>query len=85
MHRAIDEILDFVTSSPTLNEISNFNYSDDTIERVNYLTARETEASLTSEEIDELREFQHAAHVMEQLKIRAKRRLGTAAKLDDAW
>jgi|GEM_PF-1065779 len=86
MHRAIDEILDFVTSSPTLNQIVSFVYSDETLERVTYLTEREADDNLTPEEANELREFQRAAHVMEQLKIRAQRRLGTAAtKLDDAW
>jgi len=85
MHRAIDEILDFVTSSPTLNEIVSFAYSDETLERVTYLTERDSDGTISPEEADELREFQRAAHVMEQLKVRAQRRMGTAAKLDDAW
>lgn len=83
MQRAIDEILDFVTSSPSLNEIINFAYSDETLERVTYLSEQETDDALTTEEQDELREFKRAAHVMEQLKIRAQRRLKTP--LDDAW
>lgn len=83
MQRAIDEILDFVTSSPTLDEIVNFTYSDETLERVTYLSEQESNDALTIEEQDELREFKRAAYVMEQLKIRAQRRLGTP--LDDAW
>lgn len=85
MHRAIDEILDFVTSSPTLNEIVSFAYSDETLERVTYLNERDSDGTISPEEADELREFQRAAHVMEQLKVRAQRRMGTATKLDDAW
>ncbi len=83
MPHAIDEILDFVTSSPTLNEIVSFTYSDETLERVSYLSEQETIGSLSQEETEELREFKRAAHVMEQLKIRAQRRLGTP--VDDAW
>lgn len=83
MQRAIDEILDFVTSAPTLNEIVSFTYSNETLERVTYLSRQETDDSLTAEEQQELREFKRAAHVMEQLKVRAQRRLKTP--LDDAW
>lgn len=85
MQRAIDEILDFVTSSPSLDAIVSFTYSNETLERVTYLTEGEAEDNLTSEEQNELREFQRAAHVMEQLKIRARRRIRTATSLDDAW
>jgi len=83
MQHAIDEILDFVTSSPSLEAIVSFTYSDETLERVSYLSEQETQNALTSEEVDELREFKRAAYVMEQLKIRAQRRLGKP--LDDAW
>ncbi len=80
MNRAIDEILDFVTTAPTLEQIVEFAYSNETVERVTYLNERQNEGELTREEQDELREFDRAAHVMEQLKIRARRRLGTDAK-----
>lgn len=83
MPHAIDEILDFVTSSPSLEQIVSFTYSDETLERVSYLSQKDTENALTSQEADELREFKRAAHVMEQLKIRAQRRL--VKPLDDAW
>lgn len=83
MQHAIDEILDFVTSAPTLEAIVSFSYSDETLERVSYLSEQEVADALTKDESEELREFKRAAHVMEQLKIRAQRRLGT--KLDGAW
>lgn len=76
MHKAIDEILDFVTSHPSLEQIVGFAYSDDTLERVTYLHDQQKADQLTSDEADELREFERAAHVMEQLKVRARRRLG---------
>lgn len=83
MLRAIDEILDFVTSAPTLDEIVSFSYSDDTFSRVTYLNEREQNDTLTPDEQAELREFKRAAYVMEQLKLRAQRRIGK--QLDDAW
>lgn len=83
MQRAIDEILDFVTSSPSLEAIVNFKYSDETLERVNHLSEKSNDDALSQEELLELSEFKQAAHIMEQLKIRAQRRLGTP--LDDAW
>jgi hypothetical protein len=83
MQHAIDEILDFVTSAPALEEIVSFSYSNETLERVSYLSEQDAANALTREEADELREFKRAAHVMEQLKIRAQRRIGTP--LDDAW
>ena len=83
MQRAIDEILDFVTSSPSLEQIVSFAYSDETLERVSYLSEKDASNSLSSDEQEELREFRQGAHVMEQLKVRAQRRLGT--KIDDAW
>jgi len=78
MQRAIDEILDFVTSAPTLDQIVDFSYSDETLDRIEYLNQQEEGDALTNDEQDELREFKRAAFVMEQLKIRAQRRLGTA-------
>lgn len=85
MNRAIDEILDFVTSSPTLYEIKVFTYSNETLSRVTYLNEREADNSITVEEAQELREFQHAAHVMEQLKIRAERRIKETPPLGEMW
>ena len=74
---AYDEILDFVTSAPTLDQIIAYQHSGATLERVNYLRDAEEEDSLTEEEREELLEFLRASEFMEQLKIRAKRRLGT--------
>jgi hypothetical protein len=75
MQAAYDEILDFVTSAPTLAQILAFTHSEITLQRVDYLIRAEKASTLTPEERDELREFQKADHFMEQLKIRATRRL----------
>lgn len=72
---AYDEILDFVTSAPTLQQIIDFAHSDATLERVEYLTEAETNDSLSDEERAELREFRRASEFMDELKIRARRRI----------
>ena len=73
---AYDEILDFITSAPSLEQIVNFEHSPKTVERVNYLLQCVEDDTLTDIERDELKEFSRANELMEQLKIRAKRRLG---------
>lgn len=75
MHAAYEELLDFVTSAPTLRQIVAFTHSAETLERVGTLTAAEADGTLTPVERDELREFQKAVYFIEQLKIRARRRL----------
>jgi hypothetical protein len=75
MHAAYDEILDFVTSAPSLMQIANFTHSFTTQERVDYLLMAEERGTLSHEESHELREFQKAAYFIDQLKIRARRRL----------
>lgn len=75
MTRAFDELLDFVTSSPTLEQIIHFQHSPETLERVAYLRSVEESGNLTEQETYELVEFEKAAYFMEQLKVRAERRM----------
>jgi hypothetical protein len=56
-------------------QIVNFTHSFPTQERVTYLLTAEEGGTITHEEAHELREFQKAAYFVEQLKIRAQRRL----------
>jgi len=72
---AYDEILDFVTSAPKLEQIIAYEHSNETIERVEYLKQAEEQGALTEDEQDELQEFRRASDFMEQLKLRARRRL----------
>lgn len=76
MVNAYDEILDFVTSGPSLQAIVDFRHSQITLERVAYLMQRQIVETITESEREELREFQKADYFIEQLKIRARRRLG---------
>ena len=80
MHSAYDEILDFVTSSPTLEEIIAFQHSTETLDRVSYLRHMDAGGTGTQEEKHELREFEKAAYFIDQLKVRAQRRLSRGEK-----
>lgn len=73
---ALEEVLDFITSQPSLEAIMNFSHSEAILERVEYLIGAAEESEMTEEEHEELREFYRAHEFIEQLKIRAKRRLG---------
>lgn len=73
---AYDEILEFVTSSPTLEQIVDFQHSPETLARVAYLQQADQDGTITLEEINELGEFERARHTITQLKVRARRRLG---------
>jgi len=79
MVNAYDEILDFVTSGPSLQAIVDFRHSEATLERVSYLMMRQITDAITDREREELREFQKADYFIDQLKIRALRRLGLPA------
>ena len=75
MYSAYDEILDFVTSAPALEEILAFKHSPTTLERVIYLERAEADGTINEAEKLELREFEKAAYFIEQLKLRAARRI----------
>lgn len=75
MQTAYEEILDFVTSAPSLAQIAAFSHSEATQERIAYLFAAQEAETITPEERDELREFEKAAYFIAQLKVRARRRL----------
>lgn len=80
MINAYDEILDFVTSSPSLQQIVDFEHSPRTVQRVVYLMDNEAAGLLSAEEREELREFKKAAYFIDQLKLRARRRLGLSER-----
>ena len=75
MQTAYEEILDFVTSAPTLRQIIEFTHSEATRERVDFLMLEDESGFLMPAEREELREFQKAVYFIDQLKIRAQRRL----------
>ncbi len=73
---AYDEMLDFLTSGPSLDEIMDFEHSEKTLSRVRYLMDSIEKETLTTDEGAELEEFVKANRFMDMLKVRAQRRLG---------
>ena len=73
---AYEEVIDFLTSGPALEEIINFNYSAEAQERIDYLLAGRKNDTLTPEESAEYEKFARADQFLQMIKVRARRRLG---------
>jgi len=72
---AYDEVVDFLTSEPTPNQIIAFKPSEVVQERINYLLETNRNGTLTSDEQSELDEFEQIEHLMRRLKIRTRTKL----------
>lgn len=70
-----DEIYDFLTSSPTLEQIIDFHISEPAQLRTRYLLEVNREGVLTPEENTELDDIETLEHFMIMLKIRARMKL----------
>lgn len=70
-----NEILDFLASTPTPEDIIAFKPSDTLSQRALYLLERNREDELTSEERIEMDEFMRMNHFMNMLKIRSRLKL----------
>lgn len=75
---AYDEVLEFLTSTPTPQQIIAFRPSETTQTRINLLLEASRDGRLTKEEQAELDEFEQLEHLMRRLKIRAQARLKQA-------
>jgi hypothetical protein len=72
---AYDEILNFLTSRPTAEEIIAFQPSQVVEERISDLLEANREGRLTTEQQAELDEFEQIEHLMRRLKIYAHTKL----------
>jgi hypothetical protein len=70
-----DEVIDFLSSAPTSEEIIAFQPSEALKERSHYLFERNRQDALTLEEQHELDEFMRLNHFVNMLKIRAQQKL----------
>ena len=73
-----NEILDFLASTPTPEQIVAFRPSATLQERASYLLDRQRDGTLTADESTELDEIARMNHFMSMLKIRARKRLAEA-------
>ncbi len=74
-YSAYSELVRFLTSTPSPEDIVNYAASKDTRLRVRYLLNAKRAGMLTREEQAELEEFYKAEHFMKELKVRAKRKV----------
>lgn len=73
----LDEVIDFLTSAPTLEQIIAVRPSKAVQERVGYLLDQNQAGTLTTEERKELDDYLQLDHFMTLLKARARKKLGT--------
>lgn len=73
--RPYDSVVDFISSSPTPQEIMAFRPSADVQQRVEELLYRKKTDQLNAEEIAELDRFMFVEHIMIIAKKKAKKAL----------
>lgn len=74
---AYDEFVEFITSSPTLEQIAKFRLSDETETRISELLVANRNRRLTDIEAAELDEYLRLEHIVRKAKIRAYEKLDT--------
>lgn len=72
---ALHEVLEFLTSTPSPQQIIEFQSSDALQMRVRYLLDQNQNGYLTAEENAELEEISRVNHFMRMLKIKAREKL----------
>ncbi len=72
---AYDEVLEFLTSTPTPQQIIAFRPSEATQAHINALLEANRNGQLTPHERDELDEFEQIEHLMRSLKIHAQAKI----------
>ena len=73
---AYEEFVEFITSSPTLEEIAEFRLSDEVEARISSLLEANRSGHLTPDEEAELDDYLRLEHIMRKAKIRAVEKLG---------
>jgi len=74
----MNEILDFLASTPTPEDIVAYTPSAELVERSHYLHDRNRSDALSDSERAEFEELRRINHFMNQLKIRARLKLQSA-------
>ncbi len=72
---AYDEFVEFITSSPTLEQIAGFRLSDVSEARISALMEASNQGTITSAEEEELDDYLRLEHIMRKAKIRAFEKL----------
>lgn len=72
---ALDEFVDFITSSPSLEAIASYHLSPEANAHISYLLDANRNGTLTSEERAELDEYDRLEHLMRMVKYKAMEKL----------
>ena len=72
---AYEDFVEFITSAPTLKQVSELHLSDATEARISTLLTANREGTITPEEIIELDEYVRLERIMRKAKIRAIEKL----------
>ncbi|MCA0455317.1 MAG: hypothetical protein LCI00_15175 [Chloroflexi bacterium] len=72
---AYDEFIEFITSTPTVEQVSQLRFSASTEARVSELLQANREQTITPEETVELDEYLRLERIMRKAKIRAIEKL----------
>lgn len=72
---AYDEFAEFIASAPTLKQVSELRFSDETEAHISYLLEGNRNDTLTPTEKNELDEYLRLEHIMRKAKIRAIQKL----------
>ena len=75
---ALDEVLEFLLSQPTPQQIIDFHTSEPVQERIRFLLDANKNRRLTDAEQGEMDEISIIVHFMRMLKARARRKLKAA-------
>jgi hypothetical protein len=76
MTRAYEELVDFIASGSTSQDVSRFQPSPETKFRVEVLIRKEKSVGLLPEESAELNDYLQLEHLMRMAKARARAKLG---------
>ena len=72
------EVLDFLATGPTLEQIAEFKVSQQMQDRVEELLGKNREEGLTDQESSEMGTYLRVSHIMILLKARARKALSNA-------
>ena len=72
---AYEEFVEFITSVPTVEQVSQLHLSDETEARISSLLKANCEQTISPEEITELDEYLRLERMMRKAKIRAIEKL----------
>lgn len=72
---AYDEFVEFITSRPSLEEITDFRLSDEIETHISDLLQANRTRRLTDDENEELDEYLRVEHLMRKAKLRAYEKL----------